>query len=1259
MVLSVSLIPTASAARPTPPPPPARPSADKAIFFAADGMRPDLMERFVGEGAMPTYASMVASGVKGANGLTQAFPPNTGVGWYTLASGAWPGEHGSTNNTFHRTGEANFNNRTGLGQSILQADTIQQAAERAGLKVASVEWVGSRTHNLAGPVIDFRNFFSTRGVLAAPVSVPEQNGAAAFGVSYQVAAFSSASGWTNAPAGDDAVSPPQQTSLQVATTFASNNPTRVYDVYLYDSVVDGASAYDRALLVRASALKDASQAAANVGPGDWAEIRLTGADGLIGPRAGQTAGFYVKLIGLTGAAGSISSFKLYFTSVSRAIASCACDPNFESTLVDQFPTSTAADFAPLEAGIIDEDTYVEQGLKWADFHWAALDHILTTVQPDTDLLMLGNPVTDEFSHQFLGLTVPVDIDGDPNPYYDDLTDDDVPDGRLDEREGYIRDAYHEADQTLGRALGLMGGLEATTVFASSDHGFAPQWFAINAGKILKDAGLSSGENLSNCRAILPATRTSTDFTLAKACWAGGTAQIYINLAGRDPTGAVLQPDPPVSPPLTTCPCTNGPQVPAADYEAVRDEIIAAFDAFDASTGGKAIETILKKEDLRDVDGSDSLHPNRSGDVVVIARPPYQFDAATPGQTSAFSQFFGQHGYLPDLVDLDASVNMHGTFVAAGPGVRHTPDVPGVRAVDLAPTLAYLLGIDRPQNSSGRILHQITTKPTYRTLQILDISDYHGQLVPLSDTSENLASPGVNLTFPIGGAAFLKPWFDRYQALEPTRTITVAGGDSVGATPPISAFFGDTPTIEIMNLMGIDLDGLGNHNFDKGSAYLRNTLIPLADFHYVSANVLDPSTGEPPAEWSKSRTVQLDKIKLGVIGYTNEDAPTLVFPNAFDPFVVTNARDAVNKRATQLDNAKVGPIVALGHLGATAGTLTAPTGPVVDFADALSKVDVVIGDHTDFQVLTRRPNGVLVVENRSKGLRFTRVSIVVDPVTGAPVYTSADFHRPWTIGVTPDAAIQARIDDLNAQLAPILGTVIGSSSVEILRADACGRADGRLCESLVGDVVTDAMRARYAPIGVQFAITNSGGLRDRLTCVPSGGGTGFCPTFTPPPYLITRGQVLAVLPFGNVVSTVTVTGAELKAALENGVSAMPGANGRFAQVSGLCFDFNVQAAVGSRVSNVRLQNPDGTCSSTPVSLLGSDSYKIAINDFMASGGDGYPVVTGKAGYATQEIMDQVLADYIASSTPISPAINGRIHCVDPNPGAGNDCPPGSP
>ena len=298
---------------------PAKPSAGKVIFFASDGMRPDLMQSYAAEGLMPTYANLASTGAVGDNGLTQAFPPNTGVGWYTLATGTYPAEHGSMNNTFFRVGEGNFNNRTSFSNAgVLQADTLQAAAERAGKKVAQMDWVGGANAGISGPTVDFVNFFSTRGVLAAPLNTTEQAGAAAFGISYQVAAFAPAAGWTNVPAGDPAA-PPQQTVLTVATTFAAQNPTRLYDVYVYDSVVDGTAAYDHAILVRTAAAKDGSQAAIDLAVGDFKEIKLRGADGLIGARAGQTAGFYTKLITL---APDLSSFKLYFTSVERVIATC-------------------------------------------------------------------------------------------------------------------------------------------------------------------------------------------------------------------------------------------------------------------------------------------------------------------------------------------------------------------------------------------------------------------------------------------------------------------------------------------------------------------------------------------------------------------------------------------------------------------------------------------------------------------------------------------------------------------------------------------------------------------------------------------------------------------------------------------------------------------------------------------------------------------------------------------------------------------------
>ncbi|HEY4621480.1 MAG TPA: alkaline phosphatase family protein, partial [Gaiellaceae bacterium] len=395
------------------------PLAEKVVLFSSDGMRPDLVDKYASQGALPTMDKLMKQGVKGQNGLLQAFPPNTGVGWATLATGTWPSEHGSTNNTFFRQGDSSFNNRTSFAETgLLQADTIAQAAERAGKTVVAMEWVAARSYvpALQGPVMDFRTFFSTRGVLASPLDADEQAGAARFGISYQVAAFADASGWTNAPAGDPAATP-QETVLTVATTFASQNPTRTYDVYIYDSVVNGAAAYDRAILVRTGLAKDASPAnrAATLSEGDWADVKLKGADGLIGARAGQTAGIYLKLIDL---AGDLSSFKLYFTSVQRVNATyngctyapgCNLPTGFEETLAANFPTSTAADFAPLEAGIVDEDTYVEQGLMWKDSAWAYLDYILDTLDVDPDLLMVGVPVTDEFQHQFMALTTPTDM----------------------------------------------------------------------------------------------------------------------------------------------------------------------------------------------------------------------------------------------------------------------------------------------------------------------------------------------------------------------------------------------------------------------------------------------------------------------------------------------------------------------------------------------------------------------------------------------------------------------------------------------------------------------------------------------------------------------------------------------------------------------------------------------------------------------------------------------------------------------------------
>jgi 2',3'-cyclic-nucleotide 2'-phosphodiesterase (5'-nucleotidase family) len=137
-------------------------------------------------------------------------------------------------------------------------------------------------------------------------------------------------------------------------------------------------------------------------------------------------------------------------------------------------------------------------------------------------------------------------------------------------------------------------------------------------------------------------------------------------------------------------------------------------------------------------------------------------------------------------------------------------------------------------------------------------------------------------------------------------------------------------------------------------------------------------------------------------------------------------------------------------------------------------------------------------------------------------------------------------------------------------------------------------------------------------------------------------VLTALPFGNSVVTVQVDGDELRAILENGVSSLPEPHGRFSQVSGLCFTCEISAPAGQRVMGAVRQAADGSCTGAPVDLTAAATYVVALNNFMASGGDGYPVLSGRA--TIGDPMDEVVTNHIAAHTPISPAIQGRVVCT---------------
>jgi hypothetical protein len=283
------------------------------------------------------------------------------------------------------------------------------------------------------------------------------------------------------------------------------------NAYIFDSTNDATTNYDKVLF---SKTKDAGNAVATLAKGQWADVKVKISGGSLDT---MTAGMLVKVEELT---PDLSKVRLFHTSVSRAIASWPTwkgEPGFTGDfaeyLAQKFPTSTAADFAILEAGVTSEETYVQQGLYWSTGHQPMLRYVARTYKPD--LLMVGLPTTDEFQHQFLGLVSPTLPGGAANPAYDDVDLNGVADGRFAAREGFIRTAYEEADETLALARSLVG--ENPTTFVASDHGFAPQFLAIDGSKPLVDVGVLSKPQTSNCR-----TATGEARGFGVACWAGGT-----------------------------------------------------------------------------------------------------------------------------------------------------------------------------------------------------------------------------------------------------------------------------------------------------------------------------------------------------------------------------------------------------------------------------------------------------------------------------------------------------------------------------------------------------------------------------------------------------------------------------------------------------------------------------------------------------------------------------------------------------------------
>jgi 5'-nucleotidase len=519
---------------------------------------------------------------------------------------------------------------------------------------------------------------------------------------------------------------------------------------------------------------------------------------------------------------------------------------------------------------------------------------------------------------------------------------------------------------------------------------------------------------------------------------------------------------------------------------------------------------------------------------------------------------------------------------------------------------------------GTLAPPSAAAPATVDIQLLNISDWHAQLDPI-------LAPGLGN---VGGAAAISSYWKADRASNPN-TLTLTGGDAFGASPPLSGFFDDIPAVQAMNLMGIDADTLGNHNFDNGLPYLQEK-IDAADFDYVSANLknLDGNL----TDVAPFQIFDVGGVKVAVVGITNSDAPELVAHHNMGALQVTDPVSAANKARAEAKRAGAQVFVAVAHLGVTRvdPNTGSASGPLIDFAESVGGYDVIFGDHTDFKYSGVIGN-TLVVENRSKGLTYAKVNLSVDPISGRIAGRTIEFVTPVTSAVSPDPQIVELLAPYRQQLAARMDEPIGVATDVFPR----GGNIERLREVALGNLVADAMRQTY---GTQIAFTNGGGLRDALpsSYLPqdkslrrrsSGYAAG-------PPYDLVVGDIFSVLPFGNEIVTRSITGADLYAALEHSVAALPSANGRFLQISGFRFKYSSALPPGSRIVEVVLD--DGT----PI-LRDATLYTVALNDFVNEGGDGYSMLSAGDHGVTRALMADAVLDFVRAAGTVIPVVDGRI------------------
>ena len=529
---------------------------------------------------------------------------------------------------------------------------------------------------------------------------------------------------------------------------------------------------------------------------------------------------------------------------------------------------------------------------------------------------------------------------------------------------------------------------------------------------------------------------------------------------------------------------------------------------------------------------------------------------------------------------------------------------------------------------------VSAKPSGTVdVQILSINDFHGNLTPPSGSSGRVGS--INA----GGAEYLATHVNALRALNPN-TVVVSAGDMIGASPLLSALFHDEPTIEAFNMIGLDYNAVGNHEFDEGYAELMRMqdggCHPVdgcqdgddfagADFTYLAANVVRQDNGKTIFPAYKMRSFA--GAKVAFIGMTLEGTPLIVTPSGVAGLNFMDEADTVNALVPELKAKGIETIVVLIHEGGLPASLAingcvGVSGPIIDIVNRLDdEVDLVISGHTH-QPYNCVIDNKLVTSAYSFGRLVTKIDLTIDRGTGEVVTMSAD-NRIVTRDVAPDAGITALINKYTVLSAPLANRIVGSISADITRTN---NAAGK---SALGDVIADAQLDATNDPGFGDAVVafmNPGGIRADFTYAPSGSEL---------PGEVTYAEMFTVQPFGNSLVTMDLTGAQIERLLEEQLPGCTAATARILQVSnGFTYSYSTSGGVCDKV------NPS-TILLNGVVLNPAATYRVTVNSFLADGGDSFPVLIQGTNRLGGAVDTDALEAYLTANAPVAPGPQNRI------------------